>query len=504
VADESMARLLQLSTILLVVLPCSLFVALTPESVAEEYGTIFIREDGSVDPGTSPLQREGDFYTMTDNMTTNSVRGIVILRSNITLDGAGFTLNGTALGYSTLGINLDYGNNVTIRNFHVTTFGTAILLDSSDTFNNNVNGNRITDCLDGIRIVGTDNTIAYNNMTNCSGAAILGGDANGNRLFGNIIEACNKGIWIEESIDLEIYENNIAGNQETGIDLRYCSAINTFDNYMFNNYQGFDISFSQNVTISTNIVSANERYAILLGSNVSDTNVFGNTIGFSDTGIGGLCSNSLIRDNVVTENRGYGIDLRDSFNNTIEENLITQGNYSGISLTYSYNNLVRANNISEFQDVGIYLDSSHANTVCENTINENAKGAVVYGENNTFYRNYFLNNTKQVVVSSGAHANSWDSGYPPEGYGGNYWSDFQKRYPNATDIYGGPNQDQPGSDTFWDNPYIIDSVNQDNYAIVPELSIAVLPLVMAALTAIIIYRKRQSVVRATESASSTA
>ena len=56
-------------------------------------GTIYIRPNGSVDPPTAPIQRNGDVYTLTGNVTSDST-GINIQRGNIILDGAGYTLHG--------------------------------------------------------------------------------------------------------------------------------------------------------------------------------------------------------------------------------------------------------------------------------------------------------------------------------------------------------------------------------------------------------------------------
>jgi hypothetical protein len=53
-------------------------------------------------------------------------------------------------------------------------------------------------------------------------------------------------------------------------------------------------------------------------------------------------------------------------------------------------------------------------------------------------------------VSSG-YANVWDDGYPS---GGNYWSNYAARYPNAIE------NDSTG---IWNTPYVIDSNNTDRY-----------------------------------------
>lgn len=62
--------------------------------------TTYIRADGSVDPPTAPIQRDGDTYTLTENMETDDLclysdPLLVIERSNIVLNGAAHSVNYT-------------------------------------------------------------------------------------------------------------------------------------------------------------------------------------------------------------------------------------------------------------------------------------------------------------------------------------------------------------------------------------------------------------------------
>jgi hypothetical protein len=50
-----------------------------------------IRSDGSVDPPTAPIQRNGEIYTLTDDITGYT---IAIERDNVVVDGCGYTLQG--------------------------------------------------------------------------------------------------------------------------------------------------------------------------------------------------------------------------------------------------------------------------------------------------------------------------------------------------------------------------------------------------------------------------
>jgi hypothetical protein len=98
--------------------------------------TIYVRVDGTVDPSTAPIQRNGDIYTLTDDLYVlpySNFWQLVIERSNVTLDGAGHSLNtnfdrggwGNPGGVSVTGMS-----NVTIMNLTITGFTWCISLSS--------------------------------------------------------------------------------------------------------------------------------------------------------------------------------------------------------------------------------------------------------------------------------------------------------------------------------------------------------------------------------------
>ena len=66
-------------------------------------GTIYIRADGSIDPPTAPIQRNGDIYTFTDNINDS----IVVQRNSITISGNRYTLQGRFA----LGLHQERDNN---------------------------------------------------------------------------------------------------------------------------------------------------------------------------------------------------------------------------------------------------------------------------------------------------------------------------------------------------------------------------------------------------------
>jgi len=106
---------------------------------------------------------------------------------------------------------------------------------------------------------------------------------------------------------------------------------------------------------------------------------------------------------------------------------------------------------------GVYLYDSSSNTIFENNITDNEHGIYFYpSSNNTIYHNNFVDNSEQVHSESSTK--TWDNGYPS---GGNYWSDYKERYPDAQELDGSG---------IWDTPYVIDENNQDNYPLMESWS----------------------------------
>ncbi len=60
-------------------------------------GTIRIKADGSVDPSGAPIQRKGDFYTLYDDINSDS-DGIIVEKNGTTLDVIGNTILGNGNG----------------------------------------------------------------------------------------------------------------------------------------------------------------------------------------------------------------------------------------------------------------------------------------------------------------------------------------------------------------------------------------------------------------------
>jgi parallel beta-helix repeat protein len=163
---------------------------------AKASGTVYIRADGSIDPPTVPIQRDGNIYTLTDDLNKTSV---IIQRSNMILDGADKTIFGPGGGWeSGDGIVLS-ANNITIRNITVTETRLGIKLSSSTSYGN------ITEC----------------NVQE-SWIGIWLADTYGNVVSENRIDVAQFGIYLVNSSSNDITLNNIT----TGLELVESSSYN--------------------------------------------------------------------------------------------------------------------------------------------------------------------------------------------------------------------------------------------------------------------------------------
>jgi len=178
---------------------------------------------------------------------------------------------------------------------------------------------------------------------------------------------------------------------------------------------------------------------------------------------------NLIRNNTVSLNH-MGIWLSAAYNNIVSLNTIERNGWNGIYLSSgAKNNTIISNSVSnsigtQYNEGGYGIavgTGSHNNVIAGNDISNNSADGIrieIFGLGfplpyaNTVFHNNFVGNTIQAF-DDGIN-NTWDGGYPS---GGNYWSDYEERYPNATEI------DDSG---IWNTPYYIYWYNQDNYPLV--------------------------------------
>ena len=486
------------AVILLIVLFSAL--VLFPETgTVRAYEGIYIRADGSVE-GTDEIQRVGDVYTFTGNVEGS----LFVERDAIVIDGAGYRLQPSE---GIEGIDLSDRNNVTVKNLRIEGFSGRCGISLLDTVNCNIIGNNLTDNLVGIQMAGSSsrNRIAENCVQNNSvGMEIYsihpGSD---NVISENVVTNNHAGIQIKNFINTNISGNNITSNT-WGLGLGLGSGSIARNNIMNDNTYGFRSFNVQavNVDVDTSntvngkpiyywvnqhnkTVPADACYVALIGCTnitVKNLNLAGNFEGV----FLGSTTNSTMTSNRISNNLN-GISFDASSNNMVTGNTITN-NEKGISLRLgSLNNSIYANVITANNETGIYIANSESNSIIGNNITNSGRGVYTeYCGVNIFHHNNFINNTQQWYdiaftpwpIPLQFSVSIWDDGTE-----GNYWSDYEDKYPNATEV---------DSSGIWNTPYVLHESNQDNYPlmepyIIPEfpswapllLALTVLAFVLA-------------------------
>jgi parallel beta-helix repeat protein len=212
--------------------------------------------------------------------------------------------------------------------------------------------------------------------------------------------------------------------------------------------------------ITGNIIQSN--YLGIFCSIQSYTEITENTISHNlKDGIrfyGG--SSNEISDNNITGNAASGIAIA-GYSNTILRNIL-ENNLRGIGLGSTYS-VLSGNIIESNRESGIYLAGSE-NTISANTLSNNKCGIYITPQlaashANNLYHNNFLNNDFSAFDNSSSIIENWDNGYPS---GGNYWSDYTSRYPNAIEI---------NNSGIGNTRYLIWADNIDNYPLMTPFDI---------------------------------
>jgi parallel beta-helix repeat protein len=195
-------------------------------SSQEPLPTVVILPDGTVNPPTAAITQNGNTYTFNDNLYA----AIKIQKSNIVLDGAGYTLsgpyNGTAMDAWVIGegsnqlpngtlaqyvIGHDLANpnvnGVTIENLNVRNFSIGMYIWTK---NNTITGNGVSDNIVGILLSGSNQTVTKNYIADNQRGLFFGFNNAGDIIPSDIV------------INHNDFENNVV--QLNGCECKYINA----------------------------------------------------------------------------------------------------------------------------------------------------------------------------------------------------------------------------------------------------------------------------------------
>ena len=274
--------------------------------------------------------------------------------------------------------------------------------------------------------------------------------------------------------------SNVMDIYPTGVEL--VGSFGTIENNTVTSSMGAYISVSgSNNSISGNIVS---NYIELKGSfNL----VKGNSVGRINL--------ETADSNTISKNYCSLLDLRGCSYNNVFGNITEGSGLWGILMGEGHDNIFHGNNITNLE----YGSGRYGVALGGNRY--------VLSENNTFYHNNFINNSRGVGWNWDLNGtkNSWDTGKE-----GNYWDD--ERTSATHRAWNDYNVTDDNKDGINDTPYVINDDNVDRYPLMfpfdiendtvvlppqehfPTLLVAAVSVAIAALVAagiLVYFRKRK-------------
>ena len=378
---------------------------------------LYIETDGSI-LETDDIQRIGDTYIFKKSIKAS----IFVRKDNITIDGAGYSLQGSGSGKGILlmwKLNNPIGiSGVTIKNLQINGFEVGIHFEVS--YDNIISNCNITNCNSGISIFSSSNNTFSGNYFYNNTCGILFEYSPNNILTNNRFESNIQPLWILEN------------------------WINFID--------------------SSNTINGKPIYYF-----VNQKDLLINSFAYPEIGYLALinCTRIIVKDWKCSDS-GMGIIMVQTTDSTITQNNISNKR-RGIYL-YSSNNTSIAENQLTNNEYGIYIEGNSSNTIVGNSIINNRCGVYFCGTVPTqiIYHNNFINNSKNADATGwitspfaqpeGMHV--WDNGYP---FGGNYWSDYSGIDANH--------------DGIGDTPYVVSQYldNTDRYPLMEPAAVIELP-----------------------------
>jgi parallel beta-helix repeat protein len=283
---------------------------------------IRIESDGTVN-GTSNIQRNGNIYTLANNLDNT----IVVLCDNIVVDGAGYTIQGHG---TSSGIFIQARTNITIKDMRISNFHYGIKL----TYGFSEDGPR-------------NITVLKNTITNNSVGISLQIFSCYNFISGNNITGNGIGIGIYYS-----YGNTLRNN---------CMKDNEYNLWVGSLLWNSGSAFINDIDTSNTVNGKPVYYWI----NQQDKTIP------SDAGYVGLvrCSNIIVQGLNLTHN-GQGVLLIETNNSIVTGNYIAENNYGVVlfgTVAPCTNNTVSQNLITQnTENINTYLENS-VNTIGDNT-----------------------------------------------------------------------------------------------------------------------------------------
>ena len=295
-----------------------------------------------------------------------------------------------------------------------------------------------------LTIQGGNKHVIMNNVLNNGNIRIF--YSNKNDIHDNTL---TDGIFIFSSNNNDVYDNTITdGDLVIGFFLAISHKNNIYGNTILNGnlYIVGRLNYIHDNSISTSSSTPGTGSIYLSGYhwvfcsalfNIIDSNTISNV----DSG-----SNGIILD-------GAGVLGFDGSGSVCKFNVISNNDVSnceiGIGLLGACNNIVVGNTVSYSSRYGMLLTTYQCGP----------GGSIIYSTGNKLYKNNFIENYQHASNDQENKNNTW---YCPLSKVGNYWDDYEEKYPDAKII------NRILLPDYWNTPYDIPVGVQDLYPLVNQ------------------------------------
>jgi parallel beta-helix repeat protein len=356
-------------------------------------------------------------------------------------------------------------SGITVENLNLTNNGQGILLIS--TKNTQVIKNNLTSNNKGIAIYDSPNNIFNaNNLTSNTYGIVCFSAPNtfrNNRLENNTYDANFEDRFFDEFDRSNIvdgkpicylqWQNDKTVPVDSGyVVLLSCKNITAQNLNITNRRQAMLMVGVTDSLIIRNLITNNQAAIIMKGS--SNNKIISNFIANNTDGVYLEASNlNEMSGNKITFNVNFGIHQEDSRNNHITYNYLAHCK-TGFTTNRGGKNIFSGNTIIYTKEKGIHIGESVDNIVSGNNVAWSKGYALTISGtvgNNSIHHNNFVNNGGDPHQAyPGANTqNQWDNGHE-----GNFWSDYQNRYPTGK---------QTAALDIWDTPVAINGNNIDRF-----------------------------------------
>lgn len=405
-------------------------------------------------PGAGQVILANCSHTVLSGLSITGVNACVFIyfSTNITVNGSAFTSSGT-------GVLARESNGTRVVNNSITWTTTGVHFIDSD--NETALDNHITDVDEGIRVERTARAIIQGNHLDRTPRGVSLLDASNCTVTGNIFNA--SGLVAEGFLEgLVSHVIDVSNLVNQGV-LYYHANQDALDPGAFSNagqivlvnctnsviagvsisntVNAISVTSGSNITIRDSTLHGNLNTGILFYAH--DHHVIGCSIHDNPVGIALVVARRISIVNNTIERNDIGIHANfASENMTVAGNRVL-GNNQGIVLSFKSNKATITRNVVAFNVMtGIALSDASNCIVSFNNASFNGEYGLRVSspsKQNLIHSNFFINNNLSNALSLDT-TSAWDNGSH-----GNYWSDYQQRYPGASH-----------DGTTWNTPYLVD------------------------------------------------